>query len=153
MRFDLHIHSCYSDGRDGVYNILKFATKRGLDGIAITDHNTLKGSIAAQRLIHDRKLEIILIRGAEITTSEGHLLALGVEDLPPRSRSPEETIEIIHDQGGISIVPHPYHLFRHALFRIPKCDAVEVYNSKHLFGISNAIAWHVALRRGLPMVA
>ncbi len=153
MRFDLHVHSNYSDGHDDVKTILKAARKRGLDGIAITDHDSLGGSRAARRIIKDLKLKIILIPGAEVTTADGHLLVLGVEDIPKRGLTPEETTEIAHDLGGITIVPHPYHPFRHAIGRIPDCDAVEVYNSKHLFGIANARARLGAKKRRLPMVA
>ena len=73
--------------------------------------------------------------------------------LPARGLSPEETAELAREQGGITIVPHPYHPFRHAIGRIPDCDAVEVYNSKHLFGIANARARLGAKKRRLPMVA
>ncbi len=153
MRFDLHVHSNYSDGRDDVKTILKAAKKRGLDGIAITDHDSLGGSRAARRIIKDLELKMILIPGVEVTTADGHLLVLGVEEIPKRGLTPEETTEIAHDLGGITIVPHPYHPFRHAIGRIPKCDAVEVYNSKHLFGIANARALLGARKRRLPMVA
>jgi predicted metal-dependent phosphoesterase TrpH len=153
MRFDLHIHSNCSDGHDEVKTILKAAARRKLAGISITDHDTLRGSEKARKIIKEQKLDLILIPGAEVTTAEGHLLVLGVRDIPPRGLSPEETTDLVHEQGGITIVPHPYHPFRHAIGRVPKCDAVEVYNSKHLFGIANARARREALRRGLPMVA
>jgi len=153
MRFDLHIHSNCSDGHDEVKTILKAAVRRKLAGISITDHDTLRGSEKARKIIKEQKLDLILIPGAEVTTAEGHLLVLGVSEIPPRGLSPEETTDLAHEQGGITIVPHPYHPFRHAIGRVPKCDAVEVYNSKHLFGIANARARRAALRRGLPMVA
>ncbi len=153
MRFDLHVHSSYSDGHDDVKTILKAAKKRGLDGISITDHDTLGGSIAAQRAVKDLKLDMVILPGVEVTTDKGHLLALGVEEAPKRGLSPEETADAAHDQGGITIVPHPYHPFRHAIGRIPRCDAVEVYNSKHLFGIANARARLGAKKYHLPMVA
>jgi len=153
MRFDLHIHSNCSDGHDEVKTILKAAARRRLAGLSITDHDTLRGSEKARKIIKEQKLDLILIPGAEVTTAEGHLLVLGVRDIPPRGLSPEETTDLVHEQGGITIVPHPYHPFRHAIGRVPKCDAVEVYNSKHLFGIANARARREALRRGLPMVA
>jgi len=105
------------------------------------------------KIIREEKLDLILIPGGEVTTDEGHLLVLGVQELPPRGLSPEETAEMAREQGGITIVPHPYHPFRHAIGRIPDCDAVEVYNSKHLFGIANARARLGAKKRGLPMVA
>ncbi|MFB3764549.1 MAG: PHP domain-containing protein [Methanotrichaceae archaeon] len=152
-RFDLHVHSSCSDGHDDVKTILKQAVKCGLNGIAITDHDTMQGSLLARKIIKDLKLDIILIPGAEVTTSEGHLLVLGVSDLPRKGMNPEETAEVAHDFGGIAVVPHPYHPFRHAIGRIPKCDAVEVYNSKHLFGIANARAFIGAKKNNLPMVA
>lgn len=153
MRFDLHVHSNYSDGHDDVKTILKAARKRGLNGIAITDHDSLGGSRAARRVIKDLNFDMIIIPGAEVTTSRGHLLVLGVNEIPKRGLTPEETTEAAHALGGITVVPHPYHPFRHAIGRIPFCDAVEVYNSKHLFGIANARARMGAKRRRLPMVA
>ena len=153
MRFDLHVHSNCSDGHDEVKTILKAAVRRRLAGLSITDHDTLRGSEKARKIIKEQKLDLILIPGAEVTTLEGHLLVLGVSEIPSRGLSPEETTDLVHEQGGITIVPHPYHPFRHAIGRVPKCDAVEVYNSKHLFGIANARARREALRRGLPMVA
>ena len=153
MKFDLHVHSNCSDGRDEVKTILQAARRRGLAGLSITDHDTLKGSQKALQIIREERLNLILIPGAEVTTTEGHLLVLGIEELPPRDRSPEETADLAREQGGISIVPHPYHPFRHAIGRIPDCDAVEVYNSKHLFGIANARARRNAKKLDLPMVA
>ena len=122
-------------------------SRRGLAGLSITDHDTLQGSLKAMKIIREERLDLILIPGAEVTTSEGHLLVLGVQEMPPRGTSPEETAEMAREQGGIAIVPHPYHPFRHAIGRIPDCDAVEVYNSKHLFGIANARARMGAKKR------
>jgi predicted metal-dependent phosphoesterase TrpH len=153
MRFDLHVHSNFSDGQDSVEAVIRAAVRRGLFGLSITDHDTLGGSQRALKIIREEKLDLVLIPGAEVTTSEGHLLCLGIEELPPRGFSPEETADLAREQGGIAIVPHPYHPFRHAIGRIPDCDAVEVYNSKHLFGIANARARMGARHRHLPMVA
>jgi predicted metal-dependent phosphoesterase TrpH len=153
VRFDLHVHTSCSDGRDPVKAVLEAAIVRGLDGIAITDHDTMRGSAMAGEIIKDRGLNLILIPGVEVSTAEGHLLVLGADVLPRKGRSAEETREEAHDLGGIAVVPHPYHPFRHSLGRIPDCDAVEVYNSRHLFGLANARARWEAGRRGLPMVA
>lgn len=153
MKFDLHIHSNYSDGHASVAEIIDAAVHRGLDGIALTDHDNMRGIPAARKYIKEKKLDLILIPGVEVTTSEGHLLVLGVDEPPKRKLSPEETIEAAHTWGGIADVPHPYHPFRHAIGRIPNADAVEVYNSKHLFGLANGRAWVEARRRHMPMVA
>ena len=148
MKFDLHIHSTYSDGHADVKEIIKAAKRRGLDGIALTDHDTMRGIPAARRYIKEQKLDLTLIPGVEVTTSEGHLLVLGVDKAPAKKLSPEETIEKAHDLGGIADVPHPYHPFRHAIGRIPDADAVEVYNSKHLFGLANGRAKFEAKKGG-----
>lgn len=153
MRFDLHIHSNHSDGRSSVEEILLAARSLGLNGVAITDHNTLEGSIAAIKAARSLYPEMLVIRGAEVSTSEGHLLVLGVSELPPLRRSPEETIEAVHDLGGIANLPHPFHPFRHAIGRIPPVDAVEVYNSKYILGVFNARAKWEARKRNLPTVA
>ncbi|MDD1741880.1 MAG: PHP domain-containing protein [Methanotrichaceae archaeon] len=153
MRFDLHIHSNFSDGHADVRTILKMASKKGLNGLSITDHDTMRGLEPARRINKDLDLGLILIPGVETTTLEGHLIILGVVEAPTRKMTIEETIEVARDLGGIVVVPHPYHPFRNAIGRIPDCDAVEVFNSKHIFGIANARAKLVARRRGLPMVA
>jgi predicted metal-dependent phosphoesterase TrpH len=153
MKFDLHIHSNYSDGRADVKDIIEAAKRRGLDGIALTDHDTMRGIPAAKKYIDEQNIDLVLIPGVEVTTSEGHLLVLGTDKPPERKMSPEETIEVAHELGGIADVPHPYHPFRHAIGRIPDADAVEVYNSKHLFGLANGRAKIEARRRGMTMVA
>jgi predicted metal-dependent phosphoesterase TrpH len=153
MKFDLHIHSNYSDGRADVKDIIEAAKRRGLDGIALTDHDTMRGIPVAKKYIDEQEIDLMLIPGVEVTTSEGHLLVLGTDKPPERKMSPEETIEVAHELGGIADVPHPYHPFRHAIGRIPDADAVEVYNSKHLFGLANGRAKIEARRRGMTMVA
>ena len=55
MKFDLHIHSNYSDGRADVKEIIKAATRSGLDGIALTDHDTMKGLPVARRYTRQSK--------------------------------------------------------------------------------------------------
>ncbi|MDH7597408.1 MAG: PHP domain-containing protein [Methanothrix sp.] len=153
MRFDLHIHSRYSDGRASVEEILRVARRKGLDGIAVTDHNTLDGSRAALQISRSSYRELIVVRGVELDTSEGHLIVLGVDEMPEPGITPEETIEEAHDLGGIAVLPHPYHLFRHSIGRIPPVDAVEVCNSKYILGLSNLRAKLEARRQCIPMVA
>jgi predicted metal-dependent phosphoesterase TrpH len=88
MRFDLHIHSNYSDGKADVKEIIKAAKRRGLDGIALTDHDTTRGIPAARKYIQEQNIDLVLIPGVEVSTSEDHLLVLGVEEPPQRKRSP-----------------------------------------------------------------
>ncbi|GAB4431589.1 MAG: hypothetical protein Kow002_19820 [Anaerolineales bacterium] len=103
---DLHIHTTYSyDGSTSVRDTLKYASEAGLDVIAITDHDTVYGSFAGRELASQYGLEVI--PGLEVSTKEGHLLALYVEKNIPPKRPLIETLQRIDDLGGIAIAPHP----------------------------------------------
>lgn len=105
---DLHIHSIYSsDATTTVRAILKQAADAGLDAIAVTDHDELRGSLEAQQLAPQYGIEAI--PGAEISTRDGHLVALFIKNLPPAGMSLFETLLHIGRQGGIAIAPHPFN--------------------------------------------
>jgi predicted metal-dependent phosphoesterase TrpH len=143
MRLDLHVHSEYSpDSRSSIKAILKQAREACLDGIAITDHNSVQSFFEASKLAEDLGLDLIIVPWAEISTSEGHLIVLGTHNLLPSGLSAVETIEHAHDNGGIVVAPHPYAFFRQGMrnLRVKRLDAVETFNSKHLFGFSNYLA-------------
>jgi predicted metal-dependent phosphoesterase TrpH len=107
LKIDIHIHSQYSEDAAGTpKEIMKLLQKKGLHGMAITDHNSIKGSLEALKL---KPQDFIIIPGVEISTTDGHLLALGVTQNIPRDLSVEETVEKIIELGGTPIVPH---LFR-----------------------------------------
>ncbi len=105
---DLHIHSEYSDGMATVEEILEYVEhKTDLDLIAITDHDMFDGADVARELAAKRHYRFRVLPGMEVTTIEGHLLALGL-DKPVRSLQPlDHTIAQVHEQGGVVIVPHP----------------------------------------------
>jgi predicted metal-dependent phosphoesterase TrpH len=105
---DLHIHSTYSyDATSTVRAVLKQAADVGLKVIAVTDHDEIRGSLEARELAP--KYGIESIPAAEVSTKEGHLLALFVETLPPRGLTLVETLIHIGKLGGIAIVPHPFN--------------------------------------------
>lgn len=105
---DLHIHSIYSpDATTTVRAILKQAADAGLDVIAVTDHDEIRGSLEAQQLAPEYRLESI--PGAEISTRDGHLVALFMKTLPPAGMSLIDTLIMIGKQGGIAIAPHPFN--------------------------------------------
>jgi len=107
IKLDLHIHSQYSeDGTGHPKDIMKQLQMKGLHGMAITDHNSIQGSLEALKL---KSKDFVIIPGVEISTADGHLIALGVKENIPRNISVEETVDKIIDAGGITIVPH---LFR-----------------------------------------
>lgn len=107
---DLHIHSIYSpDATTTVRAILKQAADVGLDVIAIADHDEIRGSLEAQELAPQYGLEAI--PAAEISTRDGHLVALFIKTLPPAGMTLNDTLIHIGKQGGVAIAPHPFNNF------------------------------------------
>jgi hypothetical protein len=154
LRFDLHVHTNYSkDGMSSVENILKTAAARGLDGIAITDHDTTAGAMYALDVVDDVAPGLLVIPGEEVTTRSGHLIVLGITRDIPGGMSVRDTIKEARKLGGIVVVPHPYNRPRHGM-PIPKgADAAEVYNSRYILGMHNRRATQKARALGLPEVA
>jgi len=132
LKLDLHLHSQYSDDAKGSpTEIIKSLKKKGLHGMAITDHNAIEGSLKALKIAPK---DFTVVPGVEISTADGHILALDVQQNFPRNLSVEMTVERIIDAGGIAIVPH---LFRNMsgikttnLKNIHKrIPAIEVFNA------------------------
>ena len=132
IKLDLHVHSKYSeDGIGSPKEIIKSIKKKGLHGMAITDHNNIEGCIKTLKLATK---DFIVIPGIEISTLDGHILALNVKKKIPWKLSIEETIDRITDDGGLPIAPH---LFRNmsgikkTKLKIlqKKIQVIEVFNS------------------------
>jgi predicted metal-dependent phosphoesterase TrpH len=151
MRFDLHIHSNYSsDSSQTVDEILKQSVKKGLDGIAICDHNTVRGSLHAIERVMELNLPLLVLPGMEVSTTDGHLLVLGVrEDIPPELPG-VETIRIARQKGGVVVAAHPFKIGGIGCDAV-EADAVETFNSRCIFG-ENARARQMAESLGKPEV-
>lgn len=106
-RADLQLHSDLGDGLSSPEEILDAAERAGLDVIALTDHDDIRGSFMARDAAGRRGSAVAVITGMEVTTRSGHLLALFIEDELPMLRPLAETIDAIHDRGGLAVVPHP----------------------------------------------
>jgi predicted metal-dependent phosphoesterase TrpH len=131
LKLDLHLHSCYSNDAigspDDIVNSLK---KRGLQGMVLTDHNTIKGWLHIKTL---KPKDFLIIPGIEISTADGHLLAFNVTKIIQAGLSVEETVELILDDGGTPVVPHLFRLLsgikKEKLRDIQtKISAIEVFN-------------------------
>jgi predicted metal-dependent phosphoesterase TrpH len=154
LRFDLHVHSDYSpDGHSTVEDILRAAQKKGLDGVAITDHDTTAGAVKALEIVDAVAPGLLVIPGQEISTKAGHLIVLGTTQQIPRDMSAKDTIAMAHKLGGTVVVPHPDQRTRHGM-RIPKgTDAVEVFNSRYILGYHNFVTARRVSKRKMPAVA
>jgi hypothetical protein len=147
---DLHLHTIYSyDGTASLAAVLNRAKQIGLDVIAITDHDEVRGGLKALELASNYGVEVI--PGSEITTADGDLLALFIKEKVDAGLSLIETVLRVREQGGVCIAPHPMaggmgmkslsgHVILKAL-RIPEVAetliGIEAYNGTALDRISN----------------
>lgn len=131
MKLDLHVHSRYSrDASGSPKEVIAQSRRAGLDGVAITDHNAIEGSLEAYGL--GREEGILVIRGVEVSTAEGHVLAYGVKELIPRGLTAAETVERVHSAGGICCAAHPKRFpsgIGLTVARAGRFDAIEILNS------------------------
>lgn len=108
VRLDLHVHSRHSvDSRLSFEQILERITYQGLQGFALTDHNTIRGHSELARL-RSSYPGYWFVPGVEVSTREGHLLAYGVHESPPPNRPLIETVERVAALGGVSVLAHPF---------------------------------------------
>ena len=153
-KMDSHIHSEYSpDSLSKIDDILKVARRENLDILAISDHNTVDGT--SEIVAKTRNTDILAIPSIEISSSQGHILGFGCEENIPQGLSPEDTIDRIHDLGGLAIVPHPYCFYRHGLlcksdYKDLKIDAIETKNARFIIGYCNNKAKNLAKRENIP---
>jgi len=101
---NLHTHTLASDGQMTYSEAIDEAKKLGFNFIAITDHNTISPETAELCPVEKG---ILCIIGEEVSSTEGHILALGIKNVVPQNLTPEETIQNIHEQGGLVIPSHP----------------------------------------------
>ncbi|MEM7813761.1 MAG: PHP domain-containing protein [Candidatus Aenigmatarchaeota archaeon] len=164
IKVDLHSHTVYSKhafwGRDALSTpaqMIKAARRRGLSGLAITDHQTVKGGLVGRAWARENMRDFIVIPGTEIRTLSGDILALGVDEDIPDGMTVAETVERIHAQSGIAIAAHPFaaFIFRRAVGDEATCaDAIEVFNaSTRLNWRANRRAYELALRAHKPGTA
>src|SRR5260221_2925 len=116
---DVHLHTNCSDGTGSVEEVLYFAQHHtSLDVIAVTDHDTIEGALRARDLAARNKYRFEVIIGEEISTREGHLLALFLHTPIAPDQSIQRSIEQAHERGGLAIVAHPFNrVFRHSVQR------------------------------------
>jgi hypothetical protein len=128
-----------------------YAKKRGLDGVAITDHDRIDGALKIAK-----ETDFLIIPGIEISSLNGHVAGLNVQEHIPKGFSADKTVDKIHEAGGIAIACHPIAFFKGSLGKHAnsKFDAVEVINSSAFpFKYSVRQSKKIASRLGIAQVA
>ena len=137
MRIDLHCHTEAShDCRTPLLEVADRCLERQLDVLAVTDHNEVWGALELVRIAAARGGPTIIV-GEEISTREGEIIGLFLNQKIPAGMTPEQTVSAIRDQGGLVLLPHGFdplkaHRLRPAaLERIAgEIDIVETFNAR-----------------------
>lgn len=150
---DTHVHTYYSGVSN--YKALRFpesvttpesqvdaARANGMGVVCITDHDAIEGAFRAQE--HGRRLgDIDVVAGEEVMTDAGEIVGIWLNEWIPPRLSPEETVDIIHGQGGLAIAPHPFSFYVDGLkdrVKDLKLDGIEVINGGHVDRFTNTMA-------------
>ena len=150
MKIDFHTHTHHSyDCLMKPRKILKIAKKKGLDGIVINDHNTIKGGLEVHQLNNDENFTVII--GAEIATSAGDVTGIFLKE-EIVAREVNEVVKEIKRQGGKVILNHPYKNRDLTKIDFSKIDFIEGYNGR-LNLEENEKAIELAKRNNIPIIA
>jgi len=154
LKIDLHVHTHYSgDAKTTLEQVVRYARKKGLDGVAVTDHDTVTG---ARRLA--KQEGFLVIPGIEVSSLHGHILGLNITEPVPPKLDMTRTVEKIRRLGGIAVIAHPSVVIKTGLgtniSAASHIDAVEVINASAFpFLLSTYLGRRLAHRLGLPQTA
>lgn len=154
LKADLHVHTEYSgDCLTSIDRIISACRRRGIDCIAVTDHNEIRGALLLQE---EAPFKVIV--GEEIRTGRGEIIGYFLTKPVKPGLSPARTVEEIRKQGGLVCVPHPFDRLRSsrldsaALAEIAdEVDLIEVFNSRNVYNNDNIKAEEYARTRGIPV--
>jgi predicted metal-dependent phosphoesterase TrpH len=152
LKIDLHVHTHYSyDSLITPEELVFYAKKHGLDSVAVTDHDRLDSALKIAK-----DTDFLIVPGMEVSSSDGHILGLNVEELISKGLSVDETVDKIHEAGGIAVACHPVTFFKESLGKNTnsRFDAVEVINASAFpFNYSVKNSRKMASRLGIAQVA
>lgn len=152
LRIDLHVHTVHSgDSSVTLEDAIRRCREDGLDGFAVTDHDTMTGLPDGI----EEESGLIVIPGMEISSKRAHVIAFDIGEEIPKDLSVSEIVDGIHDQGGIAILAHPYSLFRTWVnpreIEEASFDCIEVANAYQFpYGWMLTKNTDLAERLGLP---
>ncbi len=158
MLTELHCHSVHSkqkkvyhEGINTPTEIVEHAKRIGIEALCLTDHDTMVG--VKEALKAGKKHGILVIPSEEVTSKDGHILAIDINEEIEPGLSAQETIDIIHQQGGIAISPHAFDITRVGLEeKALLCDAMEIFNSLNLDRLTNIKCEKLAKKYNIPGV-
>ena len=156
---ELHCHTNHSKGTKLIHEglntpkeMVQQASRIGLSIMAITDHNKIKGALEAKK--YARKYNVLVIPSEEVSTKDGHMVALGIQELIPPGLSLEESVDLVRQQGGAAIAAHPFDFRSEGSGDLAiKCDAVEVFNAFNIERVANNKCLGFVEKHNLPYVA
>ena len=147
LRADLHVHTNYShDSGASLQSIIDQCLKTGINCLAVTDHNTIKGALELQRMSPFK-----IIVGEEVKSSEGDIIGLFLKEGIPKNLTPRETVKAIKSQGGLVMIPHPFDRVRPSALGwetfeslASDVNVIETFNARNLFNLDDAKAVEAA---------
>ena len=153
---DFHMHTDFSRDCDTAPKKLVNQCKSvGLNCIAVTDHNSIRGALEVRELA-----DFTVIVGEEVKTSQGDIIGLFLEEEIPRGLSPLETVRRIKDQGALVMVPHPVDAIRRGPLKkaalreiLPYVDFLEVLNARTILPGDLAKCRRLAAEASITAVA
>lgn len=148
MLAELHCHSnkshgeiIHHEGLSSVTQLIEHAIKLNIEVLAITDHDEIESSLKAMKLAKQISSDVLIIPGMEVTSADGHILVLGIEEKIPEGLSAEETVERARSLGAVTIAPHPFDIKNEGIKEKAKlCTAMESFNALNIDRISNFVA-------------
>ena len=155
FRIDLHVHSKYSGDTDSEpEEVLTHAIGLDLQGIAFTEHYSYAASEHVEGLKEKYQDSILILRGVEFSSEEGHCLIFGVDTdrLALKYAPIEDVVRIVNRHGGVVIPSHPYRRGNSVgdrIYDLNGLTAVEGYNGNNMHAF-NVRAIEAAGVLGLP---
>jgi len=143
VKVDLHVHTRFSnDSLTILQDVIYWAQRRGMGALAITDHNTIEGAHLLSEIS-----PIPIIVGEEILTRDGEVSGLFLQEAIPPNLDTQQTIDLIHEQGGLAYVPHPLDRLRSSALAfdtlieiVDSLDFIEILNARVTFSLDNRLA-------------
>jgi len=157
LKAELHQHSRYSQHTDrflgldtSIENIAKTCKQKGISIFSVTDHDTIDGHEEGK--YYAKKYGLLFVPGAEVSTRQGHVLALGIRKLIPKHLTLNEAADAVHEQGGVVVAAHPFQIPYGCLWGFvgSRIDAIE---GQHAYAIGNSLTNWVNRFARKPVIA